>query len=57
MQGLARNMIVQHESNMDNKKGRMREIDGSNDPGDVDGAFTLGCCGSRKPKDEAGGCC
>ena len=50
-------MIVQHESNMDNKKGRMREIDGSNDPGDVDGAFTLGCCGSRKPKDEAGGCC
>ena len=51
-------MIVTHESNSDNKgKRKLREIDGSNNPGEVEGAFTLGCCGTRKKKDDAGGCC
>ena len=59
MQGIARKMIVTHESNSDNKgRRKLREIDGNNVPTEVEGAFTLGCCGTRKGKaDKDGGCC
>lgn len=63
IQTLARLMILEYEAHNEGRGskggGRPRtEIDGRRMPGDTDGGFTLGCCGTRRPRDdESGGCC
>ena len=63
IQTLARLMILEYEAHNEGRgsKGGNRprtEIDGRRMPGDTDGGFTLGCCGTRRPRDdESGGCC
>ena len=59
MQSLARLMILEYEAHIDAARGKrpMREIDGAAFPVGGDGGFTLGCCGTRHTKDEAGSCC
>lgn len=63
IQTLARLMILEYEAHNDERGGKAggrprTEIDqGRRMPGDSEGGFTLGCCGTRRPRDEAGGCC